>query len=248
MKNIDEMSGPQLAAKYNEIAAANGKPTVKKFKDLKTGRQRLTRMMTLHPVEPPKPTKPPKKKGTKTASSQWEAHKAALVTIKSETRAVEMVVDKHLSGGERLQFSEDVRVYGLYEAVLYADQGHRGLALDLIKELKLDKPKKAAAEKAAKEKKPRKTFVRQRAVIAMPKGSNISLPRTGTMKARALARLCRGTTIEELIAMYDKHFASLDTPRKIATKIRAREIILLLHTQNDIGFEERDGKIWAITE
>jgi hypothetical protein len=41
------MTGPQIAAKYNEIAALKGKPQIKKFKNLEIARRRLAEIMAL---------------------------------------------------------------------------------------------------------------------------------------------------------------------------------------------------------
>jgi len=38
---VAAMTGPQIVAKYNELATAQGKPTVKKFRSLDVARQRL---------------------------------------------------------------------------------------------------------------------------------------------------------------------------------------------------------------
>jgi len=54
-----------------------------------------------------------------TMNEKWLAEKSRLKQIKKESRELEMIVDEHIEGFDRMQFSRDVEVYGVYEAVLY---------------------------------------------------------------------------------------------------------------------------------
>ncbi len=89
---------------------------------------------------------------------------------------------------------------------------------------------------------------RDRSPVDMPKGESPTLPRKGTLKAQALVMLNKGCTIEDLTKLYQDDFDRRGVAPKTSAKVRAREVILLLHTQNDMGFKEKAGVIKLITE
>lgn len=131
--------------------------------------------------------------------------------------------------------------HGVFQPKKFRDlaTGRRRLA-ELLQDFPQTKPKPKP--------KPNPSRKRGRSEIAMPVGQKPNSPRKGSLKARALEKLKRGSTVKELTKMFEKSFADRGKSPKVSAKVRAREVILLLHVENDFGFYEKDGKVWAITE
>jgi len=62
-------------------------------------------------------------------------YRRQLKAVKTETRELEMTVDEFVTHGPaRIQFSRDIKTYGLYEALLYAK--NPALEEALLKDIK----------------------------------------------------------------------------------------------------------------
>lgn len=48
-------------------------------------------------------------------------HRSELKKIKTVSRKMEMIADQYLAGPVMIQFCRDVNLYGLWEALMYAD-------------------------------------------------------------------------------------------------------------------------------
>ena len=48
-------------------------------------------------------------------------HRTELKKVKVVSRKMEMIADQYLQGPEMIQFCQDVNLYGLWEALMFAD-------------------------------------------------------------------------------------------------------------------------------
>lgn len=62
-----------------------------------------------------------KKMSTKLTIEETRKHRLELKKIKVVSRKMEMIADRFLVGGAMIQFCRDVSLYGLWEALMYAD-------------------------------------------------------------------------------------------------------------------------------